>query len=1102
MDQQSILICLGDSDRLYFLKEAAVKSKKSIILSLGTTFLFSIPLSIMLLGGIRFISDEAQQDIDVMAKQTGRIIGAYVDLQIRQVSLISQNQSIGDRRRPIDDRLDDLAAYARLNRIQSIFLIDENGRGVSTKGERRNFGQDESFIKAIKGETFISSPFASPGLTEKIFAIAQPLLSRRAITGVIIQYTPWKTITDLIDPISFGNNGYATISDSNAARIMQQDRVSRAEKIQKSAQIPGTTWTLVITEFTSGISSKSRVLEFMYAISLVLLFALSCFFFAGQEKLETANKAMFEEMARIKISESSNQYRNLFETISSAAILFETTHDISGATSGLICRSMNSMAEKMFGADRESTVGKGLQEIFPAQREEWMPAMSAIASGGKPQMLESLSMADGKTLRVTAYSPVPGQVVALYDDITEEIKAKRALEIEREKLMEATLAAEEGSRMKSRFLANMSHEIRTPLNAIIGLSEVEIERHKDPLVERTFVAIQESAKGLMTLINDILDYSKMESGKFALDRAEFSIEEAIQNAISATTPRLNGKKVEMLVHLSPALPARIIGDPARFTQIVRNILDNAGKFTDTGQIVLSIENAPESNIRIQVSDTGIGLTEEQKARLFTAFEKDDREILRHRGGTGLGLSIAKQLVDMMNGTISVESEEGKGTVFTIVLPVEAVTAPAEQTGDNRELKIIRDRSILVAEDDPVARKIIGDLLESMHIKAVCVQSGTEALSAIEEAEAAGKPFDLYILDYIMPEMDGIAVAHEIANKVQEKPKLLMVTAWSHNLIMNDIMNAGFIDVIEKPFMPTAFIHKIAAALGSTAKKEQTHARKHHEQYSSARVLIAEDNAQNRDVINRMLFLFGIRPDIAYNGRDAVEKIKKGEYDLVLMDIQMPEMTGLEAARAVREWERETETAPVSMVAMTAYAMTEDIQKSLQAGMNAHIAKPVEIASLRRILDNFLGGNRPMRIPERERTDTAIAKKSPLSSISCIDLEQGLTRLGGDIKLYERLLASLKKILSSPQPEFDYAVSSENISETARFVHTLKGLSGNLSVPELFRLTAEFNDSLRDNQPDRSKYEEYRSMCDSVYAELDEKLPETDGIEESDDGRND
>ena len=1044
----------------------------------------------MLWSGTRFISDKARQDIDIMAAQTGRIIGAYVDLQVRQFRLFSLDQSIASRDRTMEDRLDAVAPYEQINRLQSVFLIDERGNGISTKGEKRNFSQDENFKRALKGDTAISSPFASPGVSGQIFAIALPLSNRRTITGVILQYAPWKSITDLIDAIAFNNSGYASISDSSAARIMQRDDVSRAEKIQGSAPIPKTTWTLSITAFTSDVLDKIWILRLIYGISLAILFALSCLFFSGRFRIESTNKAMIEELARKKISEIDSHYRNLFETMSSGAFLFESVRDITGATVDFTCRSMNSTAEKIFGIERENTVGKRLQEIFPKQQERWIAAMSAIAAGGKTQALENIHTTDGKILRAIAYSPSPGQVVALYDDITEETMAKRSLEIEREKLIEASHSAEEGSRMKSRFLANMSHEIRTPLNAIIGLAEVEIEMHKDPLVERTFVAIQDAAKGLMTLINDILDYSKMEAGKFTLERAEFSIEEAIQGAIAATTPRLNGKKVEMLVHLSPVLPARIIGDPIRFAQIVRNLLDNAGKFTDAGQIVLAVENAPEKSIRIRVSDTGIGLTEEQKSRLFTAFEKDSREHARHPGGTGLGLSIAKQIIDMMNGSISVESEEGKGTAFTVILPVEAVSASQTPLPLSDEAKLLRDRAILVAEDDPVARKIIGDLLESMRIKAVCVSSGKEALAEIEKAEAKGKPFDLYILDYIMPEMDGIAVAREIANRVQEKPKLLMVTAWSHNLIMSDIMNAGFIDVIDKPFMPSAFIHKIALALGLSPKKEQSHIRKHHEQYAAAQVLIAEDNPQNRDVMNRMLFLFGIRPDIAYNGLDAVEKIKHGKYDLVLMDIQMPEMTGLDASRAIREWERENSKPPVPIVAMTAYAMTEDIQKSLQAGMNAHIAKPIEIASLRRILDNFLGGSKTLRAAEKENPVALTAGKSPLPSISCIDMEQGLTRLGGDIGLYEKLLVGLKKILSSPQPEFDFAVASENISETARFVHTLKGLSGNLSVPELFRLTAEFNDSIRDNQPDRAKYEKYRAMCAAVYTELEAKLPES------------
>lgn len=836
-------------------------------------------------------------------------------------------------------------------------------------------------------------------------------------------------------------------------------------------------------------SGFSYAREVLYALALAFILIFSHLLILRRFKIQDENDTMMKEIAQTKVDASESRYRSLFETMSSGAILKEIVFDSAGKAVDFRYLSINPMAEKMLNLDRKALIGKLGSRLFPHPDKAWIETLGDIASGGKPKHLDDIFTGDGKILRRIAYSPGQGQVVTLFDDITGEVKAKKELEAEKEKLIEAIHAAEETNKLKGMFLVNMSHQIKTPLNAIIGLSEVEIELHKEPLAIRTFTSIRESARNLMGLLDDAMDYSKMEEGKLSLEQSDFCLENVLQNALTVTMPRLNGKNVEMLVSLAPDLPARIIGDPRRIWQIVKNLLDNAGRFTDEGCIVLEVAETEDRRLRIRVSDTGVGLSEEQKERLFSVFGQISRDYAP--GGAGLGLSIVKKLVDMMNGTIDVESEAGCGASFTVTIPLVAATGSPTVFSLIEEAKLLRNRSILVVDDNEKSRRIMGTLFDAASTKATFVSSAEEAIDRLKAEADEGISFDLFILDHVLPGMDGIAAARKIAEEAGQIPAILMITPWSHRLLMNDVMQAGFIEVVEKPFVPSVFIQKAAAALGLRVKEISRTPKRTREDFSSSKILVAEDNAQNRDVMNQMLFLFGIVPDFAVNGKEAVEKTAAANFDLVLMDIQMPEMNGLDAARAIREREREQRKPQVPIVAMTAYTMTEDIQASLQAGMNTHIAKPVEIASLGRILENFLWNKKSPPVEGGNRSKNARDEISALEGISCVDTSRALEKLCGDGRLYARLLLGLKRTLAVPQPEYETAIAGENIAETAHFIHTLKGLAGNLCVTGLFRVASDFEEELRTNRNGREEYEKFRKACADVYSELTLKLPETE-----------
>jgi|GEM_PF-766621 len=1119
--------------------------KRSWIYSITTTVLFAIPLTIMLVTGTFFIVSRSLRDLELTAIQTGKMLGAFLDANVNQLEVLASNHVVCDPMIPIRARLDAIEPYADISRIRNIFITDRNGTGFGIDGSTHDFSRERYFTQTMRGSIGIARPESSRLGTQSFFTISVPLYDRNTYAGSIIQYMPWKSLMTLIDTVNFDEHGFAYISDRSGGFSTYPDPVaigfgrrldspmenqsgrSRVTETEKRflagesgsgkyrhsgtawligfAPIPGTNWSIGITTSQAEVLRHVWVMDLLYGLLIILMLIATKTYYSrrvllqsekddaimrlqsANEKLETQS-AIISTMAERRINESENQYQDLFEKMSSGAILHEMILDADGTPVNYRYLSINSMAEKMFHLDKNEIIGKTFRDVNPDAQEETIRKMNEVAFNTAPTRLPDFRTSDGLAIRNTAYSPKPGLFVTLYDDITEEVRAKESLEIEREKLIKATNAAEAANLAKGKFLANMSHEIRTPLTAIIGLADVEIETRAEPLTIRTFTAIRESAKNLMSLLNDILDYSKMEAGKLTLDRKNFSLEEVINNALTVTAPRLSGKRVNMLVDFDPSLPELLVGDPVRLWQILKNLLDNAVKFTEEGQILLKVQNLGESLIQFTVTDTGCGIEQGVAERLFEVFEQGSSDLARRTGGTGLGLSITKQLVEMMNGTIQAQSVPRMGTTFTVILPLEAATASNSGFSLPKEAAILEGKRIIVADDDPNARLIIKGILDKSGAIAECVTNGEDAIARIIRDEAEGVEYDLVVLDLLLPGLNGIETANELSLSLHYKPRLILVTAWSKNFSVDEIMNAGFSETIDKPFVPSTVIRKIAYVLGKAEQGDEHDRTNGRNQYPDAKILVAEDNPQNRDVINRMLFLFGIRPDIAINGFDAIEKAKTNKYDLVFMDIQMPEMNGLEATKLIRSAERERNDGQTPIVAMTAYAMAEDIQESLNVGMDAHISKPIDMGMLKNTLEKYISAKRASGDKDPAAGETSGKPEgAALSALECVNTEEGLVRLGHDVKLYTRLLISLRDMLERPQPEFETAMSGDTINATAKFIHTLKGISGNLSVTELYRITSEIESDLRTHKPERRKYEKYRDICGQVFAELDKKL---------------
>lgn len=813
---------------------------------------------------------------------------------------------------------------------------------------------------------------------------------------------------------------------------------------------------------------------------------------AGDDVTERNRAEAALKQAYLQLAESQEQLQAIMDN--SPILIY--TKDLAGRYF-LANRETNELF-KLMGVD--GVIGHTDEDLFDPEDVERMRHndRTAYELGRSVRFEEHFNVQGERRDYITYKFPLRNQAGEIYaisgtsTDITELKRVSAELSL-------AKQAADDANRAKSQFLANMSHELRTPMNVVIGMSQLLVQTDLSPKQRNYAEKIALSAQSLISIINDILDFSKVESGMLELERVDFDLEKLIRDIADMFVHRAGEKGLELLYSIAPDVPLTLVGDSLRISQVLINLIGNALKFTNEGEIIMRVEKVAETQqhvtLQISVADTGIGMSPEQQAHIFDAFTQADSSTTRTYGGSGLGLAITKRLVELMGGQIWLESNLNQGSTFTFTLVLER--QDHEYLSLPARIEELRGLKTLIVDDNAASRSIIGGMLDAIHFESRQAASGREAIAKLQEP--TDEPFQLVLIDWKMPGLNGIDTAYYIKTQLQlpVSPKIIIISAYGQEAFFRQVGETYIDAFLLKPLSRGLFLETVAEVFGKSFSKneklppdQQQMISAYRKQLQGARILLVEDNDINQEVAREILHVVGIEVASAFNGREALSLLQTERFDAILMDVQMPVMDGYQATRQIRS---QPQFRQLPIIAMTANAVSGDRERSLEAGMNDYVSKPFDMMGLFETLTRWIGRPNRVEVPPTPRAqgsqsdlDTPALESVPdqelaaLKSLEGVRVTEGLARVNNNSELYKRLLGQFLDSQQQVPQAVKIAYQQEEKEEAIRYIHSLVGVASNLGFVMVAQYARELEQSLR-------RAWENREYVERLLLQLDQSL---------------